>query len=95
MAGWATFAASVAAVMPYASLAAVRGRQALVVVLRLVDATVSVGLAALVLWSLAAPPSVVPFAVAAGALFGAGLQRGLVARTATGERRRERANAIS
>lgn len=80
-AGWAVFAASVAAGMPYASLAAVRGRQAIVVALRLVDALTSIGAVAAVLWLLDLSPAVVPFAVAAGAFLGAVFQRTLVVRT--------------
>jgi O-antigen/teichoic acid export membrane protein len=75
VAGWATFAASVAAVMPYASLASVRGRQARVVGLRLVDAAVSLITVAMVLWVVTGEPAVVPFAIAFGSLVGAILQR--------------------
>jgi O-antigen/teichoic acid export membrane protein len=80
-AAWATFAASVAAGMPYASLAAVRGRQVRVVLLRLVDALLSVGAVAGVLWLLDVPPAAVPFAIAGGAFLGAVFQRALVVRT--------------
>ena len=75
VAGWATFAASVAAIMPYSSLAAVRGRQIRVVLLRLVDSAVSVGAVAALLWLAGAPASAVPFAIAAGSFLGALLQR--------------------
>jgi O-antigen/teichoic acid export membrane protein len=80
-AGWAAFAASVAAGMPYASLAAVRGRQAWVMLLRLVDALLSVGAVAGALWLLGGLPATVPFAVAGGAFLGAVFQRVLVVRT--------------
>ncbi len=80
-AGWAAVAASVAAGMPYASLAAVRGKQAAVVLLRFVDASLSIGAVACVLWLLDLPTAVVPFAVAAGAFLGAALQRALVVRS--------------
>lgn len=82
VAGWAVFAAAVAATMPYASLAAVRGRQSVVVGLRLCDAALSVGAAACVLRWTDWGPSAVPFAIAAGAFVGAGLQRAAVARSA-------------
>ena len=75
VAGWATFSASVAAVMPYASLAAVRGRQILVVLLRLADAALSIGTVAVALWALDLDPAVTPFGIAAGAFAGALLQR--------------------
>ncbi len=75
VAGWAVFAASVAAVMPYASLAAVRGRQIVVVMLRFADAAISLAAAAAVLWWITGNPSVVPFAIACGSLGGALLQR--------------------
>jgi hypothetical protein len=75
VAGWATFAASVAAVMPYASLAAVRGRQIVVVLLRFADAAISLIAVAAVLWWITGNPSVVPFAIALGSLGGAVFQR--------------------
>jgi O-antigen/teichoic acid export membrane protein len=78
VAGWAGVAAAVACVMPYASLAAVRGRQMAVVLLRLVDAALSVAAAAAVLWWSGLGWEAVPFAVAAGALVGAVLQRMVV-----------------
>lgn len=80
VAGWAVFAASVAAAMPYASLAAVRGRQAWVVGLRAVDAVLSISAVAAALWLLDLRPSFVPFGVAAGAFIGAAFQRALVLR---------------
>lgn len=80
VAGWAVFAGSVAAAMPYASLAAVRGRQAWVVGLRAVDAVLSVAAVAAALWLLDLRPSFVPFGVAAGAFIGAAFQRALVLR---------------
>ena len=80
VAGWAAVAAAVACVMPYASLAAVRGRQAAVVLLRLVDAALSVAAVVAVLWWLRTGWEFVPFAVAAGALVGAVLQRFVVLR---------------
>jgi hypothetical protein len=75
VAGWAAFAASVAAVLPYASLSAVRGRQIHVVLLRFADAAISLAAVAAVLWWITGNSSMVPFAIAIGSLGGAVLQR--------------------
>ena len=66
--GWSVYAASVAAVTPYGSLAAVRGRQTAVLCLRVADSALSLAAAVLLLhvhqvdW--------VPFAMSVGSLLG-------------------------
>ena len=72
---WAAFAAAVAAVMPYASLGAVRGRQVIVVGLRIVDSVLCIVLVVLALQVAGLSYVVAPLAVAAGTLVGAMLQR--------------------
>jgi hypothetical protein len=74
-AGWALFAASAAATMPYTSLAAVRGRQPIVVGLRVVDTVASLVFVAVLLFVVRSSPSITPYGLALGAFVGAGLQR--------------------
>lgn len=74
IAAWSAYAAAVAATMPYASLAAVRGRQAVVLGLRAVDTALGVSLAVVGL-HLGASGSFAPAALAVGSLVGAVLQR--------------------
>jgi hypothetical protein len=64
--GWAVYAASSAAVMPYASLAAVRGRQRLVVLLRTADSVATLGLLAFCMFPLDASASAAPYLLAVG-----------------------------
>jgi hypothetical protein len=81
VAAWAAFACGVAAVVPFASLAAVRGRQASVVALRVVDSALAL-LAVLALLHLTSlGPSAVPFGLAAGSFVGAVLQRRVARRS--------------
>lgn len=68
--GWAVYAASAAAVMPFASLAAVRGRQGLVVGLRLSDSTLSILCLCVVLFALGGQAEWAPFPLAAGSFLG-------------------------
>jgi O-antigen/teichoic acid export membrane protein len=75
VAGWATFTMAAAATMPYASLGAVRGRQSLVVGLRLVDTGASLAFVVVLLSVLALPPALAPFGLALGGFIGAALQR--------------------
>lgn len=71
--GWGVYAASCALVLPYGSLAAVRGHQAKVLGLRVVDSLAGLGAVAAALWWLGMPTSAAPWllsvgSVAAGAL---------------------------
>jgi O-antigen/teichoic acid export membrane protein len=63
---WAVYAASTAAIMPYGTLAAVLGKQAAVMGLRLIDPVVSLLLCWSVLLIASAAVSWTPFAVASG-----------------------------
>ena len=70
--GWGIYAASCAVVLPYGSLAAVRGRQAGVFGLRVLDAATGLAATAVALWWLGASPSVAPWLLSVGSV-GAGL----------------------
>jgi O-antigen/teichoic acid export membrane protein len=76
--GWTVYAASTATVTPYGGLAAVRGRQARVLGLRLLDSALSLAAALSVLFWLHLSASWVPLALAAGSFLGGGLVRQLV-----------------
>ena len=78
--GWAVYAASTAAVMPYATLASVRGRQRLVVLLRAADSIASLALLALVMAVWHAPASVAPYVLAIGSFVDGAVIRLLVLR---------------
>ncbi len=67
--GWVAYSASVAAVTPYGALAAVRGRQAAVLGLRVADSLLSLLLAALLLVG-GASVALTPLALAVGSLLG-------------------------
>jgi hypothetical protein len=68
--GWAIYAASAAAVMPFASLAAVRGRQSLIVGFRVADSVLSLACVWLVLFTLKSDVSWAPYALAVGSFVG-------------------------
>lgn len=68
--GWAIYAASSAALMPFASLAAVRGRQPLVVALRVADSALSIFCLWVVLFALGSDVSWSPYALAVGSFVG-------------------------
>jgi O-antigen/teichoic acid export membrane protein len=72
--GWALYAASSAAVTPYQSLAAARGRQVIVTALRCVDALLGL-LGCVALLGGGASPTCVPYVLAAGSCLGGVLIR--------------------
>jgi O-antigen/teichoic acid export membrane protein len=78
--GWAVYAASSAAVMPYASLASVRGRQRLVVGLRAADSLASLGLLAVVMLPGHASASWAPYLLAVGSFVDGAVIRWIVLR---------------
>ena len=78
--GWAVYAASSAAVMPYASLAAVRGRQRLVVLLRTADSVATLGLLAFFMFPLDASASAAPYLLAVGSFVDAVVIRWFILR---------------
>jgi O-antigen/teichoic acid export membrane protein len=76
--GWAVYAASSAAVMPYASLAAIRGRQHVVMAVRVTDALFSLALLAVILIPADVNASWAPYELAATSFLGAVLIRRFV-----------------
>jgi O-antigen/teichoic acid export membrane protein len=66
--GWAVYAASCAVVLPYGSLAAVRGDQAKVFGLRVADALMGLGATAVALLLLGLPAEVAPWLLSAGSV---------------------------
>jgi hypothetical protein len=76
--GWAVYAAATASIMPYASLAAVRGKQATVMVYRLLEAAVALfGVAVLIAFS-KSTAALVPYAMALGSFVGGASVRAFV-----------------
>lgn len=76
--GWAVYAASSAAVVPFASLAAVRGQQGRVVSLRAMDSCISIALVWVVLSVPSLDVSWAPYALAVGSFLGGAAVRALV-----------------
>lgn len=76
--GWAVYAASVATVMPFGTLAAISGEQARVVGIRAVDSALSLGLVVALLSVLHVGPSWAPFGLAAGSFIGGAFIRTLI-----------------
>jgi O-antigen/teichoic acid export membrane protein len=66
--GWAVYAASCAVVLPYGSLAAVRGDQAKVLGLRIVDSLLGLAATAIALLWLGLPAAVAPWLLSAGSI---------------------------
>lgn len=78
--GWACYAASCAAVLPYGSLAAVGGRQRFVFVLRVADSIASLVITAGAVLALHASTDWVPWLLSVGSIFGGLLCRQVILR---------------
>jgi O-antigen/teichoic acid export membrane protein len=87
--GWAIYAASTASVMPFASLAAVRGKQASVFLVKLVETAISLLMVAAAVWM---HTSWAPYGLAAGPLVaGVAVRQWLLVPLARSERLTARA----
>ena len=90
--GWSVYAAATAVIMPYGSLAAVRGRQAAVMGTRVVEAVVSLVSLVLVLGVVGAEVWWAPYAMAVGSLaMGLVIRQMILVPTAAEEERGPRA----
>jgi O-antigen/teichoic acid export membrane protein len=76
--GWGVYAASCAAVLPYGSLAAVRGAPGKVLALRVLDSTVAVLVTLLAVLAMGMPWMWVPWVLAGGSFLGGYLCRALL-----------------
>jgi hypothetical protein len=76
--GWAVYAAAAASLQPFAALAVVRGRQRLVLQVRLIDSMAALAVLWVVLAPLRTGVESAPFVLAAGLVLGGILVRGLV-----------------
>ncbi len=83
--GWAAYAASCAAVLPFGSLAAVLGQQRFVFFLRVADSVASLAITAFVVLTLQASTDWVPWLLSVGSIVGGLLCRQVILRPGVGD----------